>query len=389
MTMPTAGSPGEEEQNVEMLVDSEDLARIRRASRTRCRSLCWAFVLVSTIALVPFVVQSDEGTGLRSGTVAKRISKGGLKYPRRALDRGLEGWVELSFVVDPSGETTDVVIEDVSGDEGFAKEAEDSVRRWKYEAGTLNGKPVEQCHTRVVITFQLARRKQGATRSFIRRFKTIMATIETDPDEAASLIQDLEERPHTNLYERSRLWLLHAVLQGKSGDPKAQLASLRRATISDGEFLEADVYARLLVKILGLELAQQEFGRAMLTYERIQGLGDKAAPIPASIQKGVDGLASRREGGPAFGVRATLPDAPDGEEFGRWSYTPVGRMPGIGQVDGHLEEVDIRCEGNRVKAAPTPDRAWRIPDEWGRCAIYVTGTPGTTFQLVEHFEGSA
>ena len=54
-----------------------------------------------------------------------------------------------------------------------------------------------------------------------------------------------------------------------------------------------------------------------------------------------------------------------------------------------LKEYDLRCEFRRVKGTPKPERAVRIPEEWGDCRIYVYGVPGTEFQFVQYVAPSS
>jgi len=54
-------------------------------------------------------------------------------YPPRALDRGIEGWVDLEFTVEPDGSTSHVAVTGASHDTFFKKEAVAAVEQWKFE----------------------------------------------------------------------------------------------------------------------------------------------------------------------------------------------------------------------------------------------------------------
>ena len=58
------------------------------------------------------------------------------EYPSEARLRGIEGWVDLSFVVAPSGKVTQTRIEDSSMRHLFARPALLAVRQWKYQPRT-------------------------------------------------------------------------------------------------------------------------------------------------------------------------------------------------------------------------------------------------------------
>src|SRR5262245_54872731 len=52
-------------------------------------------------------------------------------YPPRALDRGIEGWVDVEFTVEPDGSTSHVAVTGASHDAFFRKEAVTAVEEWK------------------------------------------------------------------------------------------------------------------------------------------------------------------------------------------------------------------------------------------------------------------
>jgi periplasmic protein TonB len=76
------------------------------------------------------------------------------QYPRRAAERGLEGFVLLEFVVTRQGTVRDpVVIESSSAI--FDRAAIDAVMRFRYRPRVIDGEPVEVPGVRFRITFQL------------------------------------------------------------------------------------------------------------------------------------------------------------------------------------------------------------------------------------------
>ena len=76
------------------------------------------------------------------------------QYPRRAAERGLEGYVTLEFVVTRQGTVRDpVVIE--SSSSMFDRAAIDAVMRFRYRPRVIDGEPVEVPGVRFRITFEL------------------------------------------------------------------------------------------------------------------------------------------------------------------------------------------------------------------------------------------
>lgn len=55
------------------------------------------------------------------------------EFPSFALERAIEGWVEIGFVVSPEGETTNITVIDASHDRFFREEAAAAVDTWRFE----------------------------------------------------------------------------------------------------------------------------------------------------------------------------------------------------------------------------------------------------------------
>jgi protein TonB len=71
-------------------------------------------------------------------------------YPPRALDRGVEGWVDLEFTVEPDGSTSHVTVAGASNETFFRKEAVAAVEQWKFEPRVFMNRPIAQrSYTRI------------------------------------------------------------------------------------------------------------------------------------------------------------------------------------------------------------------------------------------------
>lgn len=76
-------------------------------------------------------------------------------YPGEARVRGIEGWVDLSFVVSAGGDVLEPRVEDSSMKHLFARPALNAVRQWKYAPRTVAVTPER---TRVRVQFRLNER---------------------------------------------------------------------------------------------------------------------------------------------------------------------------------------------------------------------------------------
>ena len=70
------------------------------------------------------------------------------KYPQEALMRGIEGWVDVSLQVSPSGDVIAPRVEDTSRGRMFNRAALDAVEEWKYEPRS-DGTTSERVRVRV------------------------------------------------------------------------------------------------------------------------------------------------------------------------------------------------------------------------------------------------
>ncbi len=75
-------------------------------------------------------------------------------YPRRALQRGQEGWVIVEFTIAEDGTVRDPRVVE-SSSSVFEREAIRAVQRWRYRPQIANGRPAARPGVRVTIDFQL------------------------------------------------------------------------------------------------------------------------------------------------------------------------------------------------------------------------------------------
>ncbi len=67
-----------------------------------------------------------------------------VRYPRRAQDRNLSGWVIVAFTVSPDGETTDVRVSEADPERVFDKAAVEAVEKWAFEPVEYRGQMIAQ-----------------------------------------------------------------------------------------------------------------------------------------------------------------------------------------------------------------------------------------------------
>lgn len=66
------------------------------------------------------------------------------RYPARALRRGKEGYVILSFTINSAGRVEDIQVVEAQPENWFEEEAVRALRKWKYRPMRVDGQPVAQ-----------------------------------------------------------------------------------------------------------------------------------------------------------------------------------------------------------------------------------------------------
>lgn len=87
-------------------------------------------------------------------TAMRRTKVVAPSYPQRALEKGIQGWVDIEFTIGADGTVRDAVVKAAEPAGTFDRAALNSVERWRYEPRLINGAAVDtRVSTRV--RFQL------------------------------------------------------------------------------------------------------------------------------------------------------------------------------------------------------------------------------------------
>lgn len=76
-------------------------------------------------------------------------------YPQRALQRGVQGYVVLSFSIDETGRPTDIQIVEAKPKRVFEREAMRALKKWKYQPRIEAGSAVVQPGQQVKLEFKI------------------------------------------------------------------------------------------------------------------------------------------------------------------------------------------------------------------------------------------
>lgn len=111
----------------------------------------------------------DEGAPVDRFETRPDVEKFKLpKLPKELRDPGVEGAATIRIVIDRKGKAKSVELTEGVRDE-LDQKLVDAVRKWKYEPGKVQGKPVESV-CRIIVTYD-ARNPNGGVSVSTRRWR--------------------------------------------------------------------------------------------------------------------------------------------------------------------------------------------------------------------------
>src|SRR5581483_8881413 len=114
-----------------------------------------AFVFMMVAAYAGIAVAADQGA-LNPDTPAQIVKRIPPRYPAKAIERGEEGWVDLSYTITPEGTTAGIRVRAEYPRHVFTRSAVNALAKWTYTPRLENGIPVPQDNNHTVISFALA-----------------------------------------------------------------------------------------------------------------------------------------------------------------------------------------------------------------------------------------
>jgi len=83
-----------------------------------------------------------------------RLQSVSVRYPRRAEERNVSGWVDVLFTVTPTGQTADIEVAQAEPLSIFDQSAMDAVEQWTFQPREFRGQRISQ-RVRVRLVFRL------------------------------------------------------------------------------------------------------------------------------------------------------------------------------------------------------------------------------------------
>ena len=299
-------------------------------------------------------------------------------YPRSALVRGGEGWVQLNFMVDTAGKPYEIVVSDSFGHPDLKGAAIRALERSTFVPAKLGDTPLDAgFHQKY--RFELVGGTPSVSRDTQIRYQRMMRLVRQDKKEKADelmarLAKTTNER---NLYEDAWLNVAIFAYYEKWGTPRQQLRALNRAVAHEthSKYLPPDLFVVAQLTRFRLLVGERDYATAMMVFENLQQL-DVDDESRQNLETVAQQLAALQANDSAYSVPGEI------QADAHWHYNLFKDGFALREVQGEVAELKLRCDRKFVFFRFDPSLEYRVNDG-GRCQLTVVGNPDTTFQLVQ------
>ncbi len=324
---------------------------------------------------------SLEATGEETNIVnlegfehAEPILKENPRYPGGKLKKGEIGWTIVNYMVDPSGNTYDVTVKSSSGDKSFDKVSIKAAEKYKYKPASVNGIPVDSSYS-TKITFDFSDGEDAVTynfRSYLMGF--LKSYSEDDQEGSESRLKKMRRVRAVSFYQLEALAFAEAQYQDKWGSKEQALTEYKR---SKWQKLLPDSWRRAVdLNIYRLQFQLRKFIDARETYLRLdEAVGEEDKVDLLRFEQEINRLETS---GKPFRVPGEI------NSYNEWWHSPLRPIFSFTNIEGRLGEVRLHCDAKYVGFGfIEPKKHYRIDPSHGSCSIKISGTEGTTFDLIE------
>jgi TonB family protein len=290
-----------------------------------------------------------------------------------------EGYVWVRFKILEDGHVTDVSAMEFLGPQEFSDRAVAAVKNWIYKPATLNGKPLVEQDRLTMITFDsnAANKYRIASPEFTHIYRSAVADVKDGKlDEGLTKLRDAQVAPKFTFYERGMLGNLGSKVAYEKKDYLQAHALSTLATIWGTRELEAPVLQSLLQTRIESAAALGDIVDMLDTFERLKQM--KGFELASPIAQLVTDTRAKADGMPVFGMTASIPLGGTGGQYGLYR-----RIFTFKDVSGSLESFFLGCDRGAVSSKISDNAEWHVPVSWSNCRLSISGTPGTTFKIVQ------
>ena len=337
-----------------------------------------AFILAVGIACLAARAQAPSGEASDVDVEVYRASTlqdfNPLPYPSSELSGSREGWVITSFMVDSQGKPYEIAVVDSMGGKPFEKAAIRSVERSAFTPATVGGKAIDSGNT-LKLKFAIRDLAKGADGHFVRLYSALGSAVNKGDREAAD--KALQAMEPDNLYEDAFFHFGRFRYHVKWGTETQQLEDLRAAIAGEAEarYFSRKEFATMLAALLKLEVARNEFGKALETWRLLEKHGTAAQN--ASWLPVMEKVRALQTSNAPIRLGAEIGAS------GSWWNRLFRRRFQIVVLDGRVADIKLRCEKSYLLFHFDPALEYTVKNGDGACDIEVIGDAGTRFQFVQ------
>lgn len=304
------------------------------------------------------------------------------KYPMNAANKGIEGWVQVDFYVEPNGRVSSVSALDGAPVGVFEKVTEQALKRWRYKPALLNGQPVRQRRT-LIMAFEL----EGTSVS--RRFRTLLVEAQEaidkgDLDSGRQHIESLAAAFSGSIQEIDALEAINGKYHIASKEYDRAIYHFERATRHVSQSRRTSPVPGLVRVLFELQMYRGQFSSALNTFEALKQSSALANEDP--IHTMALEAKTLLDGQEPLAVQGLMLGScfKCGEGVSIWTYPLTRSRFLIDQVEGKINTVNLACDYHEQEFDFEPDSSRTLAEDWGACDLQVKGSTDTTFRLVEH-----
>ena len=311
---------------------------------------------------------------------AEPILKENPRYPREKLKTLEIGWTIVNYMVDPSGNTYDVTVRSSSGERSLDRAAIKAAEKYKYKPASVDGVPVDSSAA-TKITFDLSGKKEeGVTKKFGRHLEGFLKSYSEDDQKGSeSRLKKMRTGLAHSHYQLEALAFAEAQYQHKWGSKEQALTEYKRTKWQN--FLP-DSWRRVVdLNIYRLQFNLRKFIDARETYRTLdEAVGEEDKVDLLRFEQEINRLETS---GKPFRVPGEI------NNYNEWWHRPLRPIFSFTNIEGRLGEVRLHCDAKYVGFGfIEPKKHYRIDPSHGSCNIKISGTEGTTFDLIERLPKS-
>jgi hypothetical protein len=289
-----------------------------------------------------------------------------------------EGYVQLLFTIRADGHVDDdIAAVQTMAPLQYVAAAKRALRTWMYEPPMVDGQAVPALGG---MTFRFeVEGETGARPAVDRGYAEAADLLKAGKlDEAHAKLTEMLKDPSLNFYERGVImYPLVLIAMQRQQYIEAQNYSILARRCGAKNFSEA-VYRRMFQIGITAGLAIGDVVGSAQTlgeYKKWEHF-DPTDPVISKVAE----TQTKLDALPSYGVNLRIPDAAQADGWGLFLYR---RYFTFTHIVGKLERLSIDCREKTV-ASPISDNAeWSVPKDWSDCRVFVRGTLGTTFQIVQ------